>query len=165
MYACGECPDISYTYNGRPPITALAIRRYIERRAAEDSAATWDVSNASAVRNCGDAIRTKQAVLTEAVKVPVSTQRSLSADATCLCVLPEEGVEYLPPGLRSVLWFFVLQRQTHLMIFFILLSRRRNSWAWINKNFYDQLDAGSLNSIPYEALVVGLQRVSRQLLR
>jgi hypothetical protein len=100
MYACGECPDISYTYNGRPPMTALAIRRYIERRAAEDSAATWDISNASAMRDCGDAIRTKQAVLAEAVKVPVSTRRSLSADATCLCVLPEEGVEYLPPGLR-----------------------------------------------------------------
>ena len=33
MYAKGECSDQGYTYAGRPPVTAHAIQRYIERRA------------------------------------------------------------------------------------------------------------------------------------
>jgi hypothetical protein len=124
MYARGECPDISYTYNGRPPMTALAILRYLERRAGEDTSATWDwdASNASAVRDCVEAIGAKQSILAEAVRVPVSSLRSLSADATCLCVLPEEGVEYLPPGLRYVLSVIHCVHQFDLQLQCLLMS-------------------------------------------
>ena len=31
MYVDGACPDVSYRYNGRPPITAYSIKMYIER--------------------------------------------------------------------------------------------------------------------------------------
>lgn len=134
MYAQGECSDQGYTYSSRPPLTALAIRRYIER-AAERGARSTDGcsgnsgadtttttaaagSSSSAARDADDnplpskaasstqisafqhLVTEQQRHLAARVSVPFSDSKSLSADAASLCVLPEEGVSFLPPRLR-----------------------------------------------------------------
>jgi hypothetical protein len=52
MYARGRCPDWSYTYAGRPAMTAMALVQYLERRLRDHSEETSDTSgkfNASSV--------------------------------------------------------------------------------------------------------------------
>lgn len=119
MYSQGQCSDQGYTYSTRPPITALAVLSYIERRtkkgnslckgnsivvqkeAGGNSIQPPIVSNKPTI----DLIAEQQQFLSERVSVPFSDSRSLSADAASLCVLSEEGVSFLPPRLRFCLWY------------------------------------------------------------
>lgn len=111
MYARGECPDQAYTYSGGPPITALAVMRYIEqvsqerpRNSTEGARALDSNQNRTHARagkaSVGREVGAAQRHLAGQVRVPKSAQPSLSAEATGLCVLPEEGVAFLPPELR-----------------------------------------------------------------
>jgi hypothetical protein len=110
MYGRGECPDLGYTYSDRPPITALAVLRYLERNAAQHAAVNRiKVSEGGAKGVYGEhgnttpvleTIASAQDHLAGCVHVPKSDSRSLTADATGLCVLPEEGVKFLPLELR-----------------------------------------------------------------
>jgi hypothetical protein len=59
MYARGRCPDWSYTYAGRPAMTAMALVQYIERRLREHSEEYSDTSgkfNASSVSSTSPAV-------------------------------------------------------------------------------------------------------------
>ena len=37
MYIDGKCSDLSFTYNGRPPVTPLAVLDYMDRVIRSDS--------------------------------------------------------------------------------------------------------------------------------
>lgn len=102
MYTQGRCSDLSYTYNGLPPISALAIQAYIERRALE----YWHLqqNGSSNLTVCVppimEVIRSQQAALARNIMLPESSARPLTADAAAVCVTPKEGVAYLPLSLR-----------------------------------------------------------------
>ena len=142
MYSDGSCPDLSYSYFGRPPISPYVIMKYIEKAYLKSNnmmeSAGSDVndgfsitindlrSNVTGV--CGSGLTGSE--LRKVIAVPSTSSKPLSAAATCVCVIPKEGESYVPPQLKD---------------------------AWINMQLRLQND--SLAGISYDSMTKILQDV------
>lgn len=101
MYACGKCSDLGYSYNGRPPVNAHAVLKYLEKHALS----TWQAAQpgsktARYPHSMTQLMRDQQHALQRLIKLPVSDARPLSADASALCVTPHSELSVLPLNLR-----------------------------------------------------------------
>ena len=121
MYIDGVCPDLSFTFISRPPISPLAVTAYIEKlyNNNNNNNNNFNFSYLKEI-NFSDEFNNK---LSEKVSVPFSSYRflvvvivviiivitiiviirPLSASATCISIIPEEGFEYLPTNLKLFL--------------------------------------------------------------
>ena len=80
MYVDGVCPDMAYSFSGRPAPTPFLIAHYISQHLA---------------------VPRGMEVLCEKICVPRDAAASLSAEATCVCVVPEEGLDFVPKHLQE----------------------------------------------------------------
>lgn len=142
MYSDGSCPDLSYSYFGRPPISPYVIMKFIEKAYLKANNMVENVgtnvpdsftvtindlrSNTTGVYGNGLA----GIELRKVISVPSTNAKPLSAAATCVCVIPKEGESYVPPQLKD---------------------------AWVNMQLRLQND--SLVGISYESMTKTLQDV------
>ena len=152
MYADGVCPDVSYSFIGRPPPSALVIKRYIEKTFLRHSGDQALAAEAAAAAVSGaplppvtleqllsptigaDAPKGAAAqALRKRVAVPRNDDaKPLSSAAACVCVVPQGAEDFVPERLRVV-------------------------WRAMQSSFFPRFDAGKpqLQPAPGEAATGG----------
>lgn len=143
MYLDGQCPDLSFTYAGRPPISPLLIMRFIEMsylKARSDS--SDNPPNNGKLVSLDDLQDSKFGIIDEGtgaallrslICVPTSDAKQLSAGATCISVVPEEARVYVPSRLSKV-------------------------WAELQQSFFRQRD-DEARAPTYDELVKSLELI------
>ena len=140
MYMNGKCPDVSYTYIGKPSMSPLMICKYIE-----SSLLGIETSSSKNVTNFIESILLSKDIsssiisdfntklmktLKDKVFLPTSDMKPLSAIATCISVIPTEAKEFVPQDLK-------------------------HTWHTMQTNFFDS----DLQDISYEKLLESLEHL------
>lgn len=133
MYMNGKCPDVSYTYIGKPSMSPFMICKYLEM--SSDKNVTSFVQSMLLSKDISSCIisdfNTKLLKsLKDKVFVPTSDMKPLSAIATCISVIPTEAKEFVPQDLK-------------------------HTWHTMQTNFFDS----DLQDISYEKLLKGLEHL------
>jgi hypothetical protein len=140
MYMNGKCPDVSYTYIGKPSMSPFMICKYLESsllgiEMSSGKNVTSFVENILLSKDISSSIisdfNTKLLKsLKDKVFVPTSDMKPLSAIATCISVIPTEAKEFVPQDLK-------------------------HTWYTMQTNFFDS----DLQDISYENLLESLEHL------
>ena len=105
MYVDGVCPDASFSFQGLPAPSAFGLRMLVERAWRRAGGAAEEVTLEALLDPVTGVTGNSPAAqqLRSRINVPCDPRvRPLSAAAACVCVVPEDAVEYVPERLRGV---------------------------------------------------------------
>lgn len=120
MYTDGICPDISYSFANRSPPSPSRVVKYLQEHKYGSPEGQLNANTVGWIE--------------QNLRVPESSTKSMSPEATSICVIPVEGKAFVPPLIKRI-------------------------WSNLQKSLSDSQNNIWLKSMSYEDVIDTLQGI------